>query len=108
MFDTNRRISLPDFIEIYGRKVMSVKKFRLLGVYRLNFEAHAYEQSNIINKRLYSIKRMVFLPFKLKMIFFKAFILPYFDYCISLSIYLSHNALKKLNKAYYLCLQNLF
>ena len=111
MFVTNRRVSLPDFIEIDGQKVMSVKKFRLLGVNldnRLNFEAHAYEQSNVINKRIYSIKRMFFLPFNLKMTFFKAFILPYFDYCISLSIYFSHNALKKFNKTYYLCLHKLF
>ena len=111
MFVTNRRVSLPDFIEIDGQKVMSVKKFRLLGVNldnRLNFESHAYEQSNVINKRIYSIKRMFFLPFNLKMTFFKAFILPYFDYCISLSIYFSHNALKKFNKTYYLCLHKLF
>ena len=75
---------------------------------RLNFEAHANEQSNIINKRLYSIRRMFFLPFELKMTFFNAFILPYSDYCISLSIFLIHNALKKLYNTYYLCLHKLF
>ena len=32
MFVTNRRVSLPDFIEIDGQKEMSVKKFGLLAV----------------------------------------------------------------------------
>ena len=40
MFVIIRRVSLPDFIEINGQKVMSVKNFRILGVNldnRMNF-----------------------------------------------------------------------
>ena len=41
------------------------------------------------------------------MLFFKAFILPYFDYCISLSIYFNKSALQKLCKMYYFCIYKL-
>ena len=40
--------------------------------------------------------------------FFKSFILPYFDYCISLCIYYSKEAIRRLCKAYYIRLHKLF
>ena len=44
-----------------------------------------------------------------KMQFFKSFILPYFDYCISLLIYVPQKmSLTRLCKLYYLCLFRLF
>ena len=42
------------------------------------------------------------------MIFFKAFILPSFDYCISLALYFSKKSLQKLCKSFYFCLYKLF
>ena len=39
------------------------------------------------------------------MLFFKAFILPYFDYSISLSIYFSKQAMQKLCKMFYFCVK---
>jgi len=43
-----------------------------------------------------------------KLQFFKSFILPYFDYGMSLSIYYHKTAIQKLSKAYYFCLFKLF
>ena len=37
-----------------------------------------------------------------------SFILPYFDYCLSLSIYYSKTILQKLCNFYYLCIVKLF
>lgn len=42
------------------------------------------------------------------MLFFKTFLLPYFDYCLSLIIYFSKTAINNLAKIYYLCLYKLF
>jgi hypothetical protein len=41
------------------------------------------------------------------LLFFKAFILPCFDYCVTLSIYFSRNLIEKLGKVYYRTLYNL-
>ena len=43
-----------------------------------------------------------------KIQFFKTFILPYFDYCISLFIYFNKQTLQKFCNKYYLCLFKLF
>ena len=58
------------------------------------------------NRKLFAIKRMFFLPFDVKLQFFKSFILPYFD--SSLLVYFHKQAIHKLCKTYYLCLNNLF
>lgn len=82
-------------------------KFKLLGVVldnRLKFDNFVYNQIRSINKKLYSIRRLLYLPFGVKLLFFKAFILPSFDYCISLSLYFSRYLLEKLGKMYYLTL----
>ena len=111
MFVTKKRIKLPSFIEFDSIKVEVVDKFKLLGVLldnKLNFNAYVAQQCLSINKKLYSIKRLFYLPFNVKLQFFKSFILPYFDYGISLLIYYHKTAIRKITKLYYLCLKKLF
>jgi hypothetical protein len=43
-----------------------------------------------------------------KIHFFKTFILPYFDYCLSLIIYFPPSAYQSLNNCFNLCLYKLF
>ena len=43
----------------------------------------------------------------MKLQFFKTFILPYFDYSVSLIVYFSKEAVKKLAKLYYICIYKL-
>jgi hypothetical protein len=91
-------------------KIKYVKSFKLLGVTideRLNFNEYISELSKTINKRMYSIKRIFYLPYDVKLQFFKTFILPHFDYCLSLVIYFSKKAVTRLAKAYYFCLSKL-
>ena len=88
-----------------------VECFKLLGVTidsRLNFVQHVDNQRKSILNRLYAIKRLFFLSFNVKMLFFKTFILPFFDYCSSLMIYYSKTAIAKLTKVFYICLYKLF
>ena len=88
-----------------------VSQFKLLGVIldnKLNFNLYVAQQCLIINRKLFSIKRLFYLPQATKLQFFKAFLLPYFDYGLSLSIYYHNSAIRKLCKSYYLCLKNLF
>jgi hypothetical protein len=111
MFITNKRIILPKFIEFDFVKVEVVTKFKLLGILidnKLNFNAYVGQQCLAINKKLYAINRLFYLPYKVKLQFFKSFILPYFDYEISLCIYYHKAAIRKLCKMYYLCLKKLF
>jgi hypothetical protein len=111
MFITNKRVELPKSIEIDGQNIEVVTKFKLLGVTidnKLTFDDFVAQQCSSINKRLYMIKRHFYLPEEVKLTFFKSFILPCFDYCISLSIYFNKSNLQRLCKMYYLCLFKLF
>ena len=85
--------------------------FKLLGVHlndKLEFIDHAANVCLSINRRLYTIKKLFYLPYSVKIHFFKTFILPYFDYCISLTIYFHNTAIRKLCKMFNLCLFKLF
>ncbi len=53
---------------------------------------------------MYSIKRLFFLCTSVKIHFFKTFILPYFDYCLSLIINFPSSAYQSLNNCFNLCL----
>ena len=111
MFITNKKICLPTFIEMESIKIEVVSRFKLLGVVidnKLQFKDFVSNQCLSINKRLFSIKRLFYLPFDVKLQFFKTFILPYFDYGLSLSIYYQKSVVQKLCKSYYLCLMRLF
>jgi hypothetical protein len=57
-----------------------------------------------VNKRLFSIKDLFYLSFPVKLQFFKSFIMPVFDYCSTLFIYLTKSTIQKLVNCYYLSL----
>ena len=120
MFVTNKRVKLPKEINL-GTKtennkpvdinVCVVTSFKLLGVTldnKLTFTEHCSNIKKIVNKKLYSIKRLFFLCTSVKIHFFKTFILPYFDYCLSLIIYFPSSSLQSLNNCFNLCLYMLF
>ena len=108
MFVTNKRVKLPNEIfvntkivngKIVETKVRVVSSFKLLGVTidkKLNFSEHCSNIKRIVNRKLYSIKRLFFLCTSVKIHFFKRFILPYFDYCLSLIIYFPPSAYQSL------------
>ena len=120
MFVTNKRIKLPLEIIVDSKKndnkiveikVNVVKNFKLLGITidnKLNFLEHCSNMKKIINMKLYSIKRLFYLATSAKIHFFKTFILPYFDYCLSLSIYFPKSIFQSINNCFNLCLYRLF
>ena len=111
MFITNKRVKPPDFITLGSFNIETVTEFKLLGVTidnKLQFAKHISNLSLIINSKLFSIKRLFYLCTSAKIQFFKTFILPYFDYCISLFIYFSKDIIQRLCNKYYLCLFKLF
>ena len=114
MVITNKRLKDLKSLKVidFGEaKVQIVDKFRLLGVTidsKLNFELYISELRLQINRKLYSIKKLFYLSINVKIQFFKTFILPYFDYCSSLVIYFSKQAIQKLENCYYLCIYKLF
>ena len=61
-----------------------------------------------MNKKIHCIKRLFYLSTNVKLQFFKTFLIPYFDYCLTLTIYYSKTALQKLSNLYYNCLYKLF
>ena len=61
MFITNKRVVIPNNIELNGHIVEVVDKFKLLGITidnKLNFRNHVADLSMIINTKLFSIKRL--------------------------------------------------
>ncbi len=92
MFVTNKHIKnkLPKEIKINDTSVKVVDSFKLLGVTidnGLNFTKYTSDIRITINRKLFGIKRLFYLSTSVKIQFFKTFILPYFDYCLSLLIY---------------------
>ena len=107
----NKRVDLPEEIVVGSNAIKVVKEFKLLGVTidnKLTFKSFVANVRLNINKRLYSIKRLFYLSFSVKLQFFKSFILPIFDYCSSLCIYFPKYLIQKLNNSYYRCLNKLF
>jgi exonuclease III len=112
MFVTNKKdVLIPEKISYGNISIEVVTNFTLLGVNidnKLNFENYVSTLRAKINKRLFSIKKLFFLAKSVKIQFFKTFILPIFDYCLSLSIYYSNKAIQKLFNCYNTCLFKLF
>jgi exonuclease III len=112
MFIHNKRnVNFPSTISFDDHEIEVVDEFKLLGVTidnRMNFKGHVSIVRHAINKKLYSIKELFHLPKAVKVQFFKTFILPHFDYCLSLLIYFSKDAIQSLSNSYYLCLLKLF
>ena len=111
MFVTNKRILLPTSLELFGEKISVVENFKLLGVTldnKLNFKQHCANICSTINSKLFTIKKIFQLCTSVKIQFFKTFLMPYFDYCNSLLIYFSREALQKLFNKFYFCAFKLF
>ena len=111
MFITNKKVKLPNEIEVGKNMVQVVKSFKLLGVTidnKLNFSEHCTNVKKLINRKIYSIKRLFYLATTVKIQFFKTFILPYFDYCSTLLIYFPKQSIQSLNSCFNLCLFKLF
>lgn len=111
MFVSNQKnLNLPKQLSIANNNVEVVDNFKLLGITidnKLTFLKYVSELRNSINKRLYSIDRLFYLSHKVRLQFLKSFILPYFDYCLSLAIYFPKRTLQKLANTYYNCIYRL-
>ena len=113
MFVTNKHTKnkLPKQILINDVQVQVVESFKLLGVTidnKLNFTKYTSDLRKIINRKLFSIKRLFYLSTSVKIQFFKTFILPYFDYCLSLLIYFPKYTIQSLSNCFNNCLFMLF
>ena len=107
----NRKVKAPHHIVIEENSIEVVKEFKLLGVLidnTLNFQKNISNIIKNVNPKLYSIKKLFHLPLSVRIQFFKTFILPYFDYCISLIIYYPKYSIQKLQHFYYTCILKLF
>jgi len=104
----NRKVMPPLNIEIDNNIVTIVKEFKLLGIITLNFQKHILYTIKKTNPKLYSIKNVFHLPLSVRLQNFKTFILPLFDYCLSLIIYFPKYSIQKLQHYYYTCLFKLF
>ena len=105
------KMMIPTSIEIDSHEVAVTDSFKLLGVLidnDLTFNQHIVNICKNVNMKLFSIKKLAYLPFVVRLQFFKTFILPLFDYCLSLIIYFSKTQIQKLSNCYYACLYKLF
>jgi hypothetical protein len=106
-----KKITLPATYKFENFSIEVVSNFKLLGITidnNMNFLDHVRSLRHAVNKKLYSINTLFFLPKSVKVQFFKTFIMPHFDYCLSLLIYFSKKAIQSLSNCYYLCLFKLF
>ena len=108
---TDLKINIDKIIINSKIQIEVVDKFKLLGVIidnKLKFTNNVAETAFKVNKKIHCIKRLFYLSTKVKLQFFKTFLLPYFDYFLTLTIYYSKTALQKLSNLYYNCLYKLF
>jgi hypothetical protein len=111
MFVTNKRIMPPKEIDMNGSAVAVVSSFKLLGVTldnKLKFDTFTSELRKKILVKMYSIKKLYQLCYSVKLQFFKSFMLPYFDYCSTLSIYFTKTVLQRMCSCYNICMVKLF
>ena len=103
MFVTTKRTKASLAIEINGKQVKVVDQFKLLAVTvdnKLNFSNHASILKNSVIRKLYSIKRLFYLSFKVKLQFFKTFVAPHFDFCSTIYLYFPKAKLQKIFNSY--------
>jgi hypothetical protein len=108
---SHMKISIPSEITCETTTISTVNNFKLLGVElscNLDFSNFVSKICMLVNRKLYSIKRLFFLSNSVKLQFVKAFCLPYFDYCSSLCFYHTKTIVSKLHKCYYACIYRLF
>jgi hypothetical protein len=103
MLLTKNKINKPEFIHIKNNKIEVVSSFKLLGVEfndHLDLQPYVDSQLKTIRAKTYSIKRLFFLSENTRLHFFKSFVLPHFDYCNSLVIYLCKTQINQLEHQY--------
>ena len=99
--------NFPNKINVDGNDVEVVKVFKLLGILidnDLHFHNYVRSIKSNVNKKLFSIKKLFFLSKNVKVQFFKTFIMPHFEYCVALSVYLTKTQIESLEKFYNVCL----
>ena len=74
----------------------------------LSFEKHYMLIKKNVNARLYSLHKNFLIPIETKVQFFKTFLLPFFDYCSSLFIYMCKTLLNRFNRFFNCCIFRLF
>ena len=105
------KLNIPTTIKIGTNDVSVTDEFKLLGVLidnKLTFKQHVVNICKNVNRKLFSIKRLAYLPFSVRLQFFKTFILPNFDYCLSLVCYFTKTQIQRLANCYNACLFKLF
>jgi hypothetical protein len=111
MFITRKRNqNLPNSILINGNNVEVVNSFKLLGITidnKLDFGKYAGDIKLAVNKRMFSINKLFYLPFEVKLQFFKSFLLTHYDYCSTIYIYFPKSTIQKISNCYYQALWSL-
>jgi hypothetical protein len=111
MFVSNKRCQFPKSLTFDGITIEVVDHFKLLGVIldnKMRFSKFVSTTCRRINFKLFCIKRLFYMPISIKVQYFKTFVLPYFDYCLTLSIYFSKTLIQKLCNCYYISLAKMF
>jgi hypothetical protein len=104
------RSEFPSALDLHN-SVEVVEEFKLLGVLldcKLNFSNHILNLKKSITKKLFIIKNMFHLSAAVRLQFFKSFILPYFDYCLSIFLYFNNKQIDELENLYNFCILKLF
>ena len=91
-----KRAVHPNFLVIDG-----VDEFKLLGI---TIDHNLFFNKSTVNQRLYSIKRLFYLSFNIKVKFLKTFIQSHFDYCSSLAFYFNKTLVNRIERLYINCL----
>ena len=110
MFVSNTRQKLPTEIEINGVHIKVKQEFKLLGITidnKLTFNNYSNLLKKIVQIKMFSIKRLFYLAYAVRLQFFKTFIAPHFDYCLTLFVYFSKQAISRIVKLYNFCLDKL-
>ena len=120
MFITNKHVNYPSRIKINSHTIEVVDSFvigqtdtvididvveniKLLGITidnKLIFSNFFKNLSKKVLFKLYCIKRLIYLPLNIRVMFFKSFILPHFDYCSSLFVYFSNTLISRIESLF--------
>ena len=111
MILTNKHVETPAEIKLENNLVEVVSSFKLLGVFidnKLQFNEFTQNLIKNVNTKLFSFQKLFFLSQNVRNNFFKTFILPHFDYCLSLFVYFSSHIISEIEKLYNFCIYHLF
>ena len=106
MFLSKAHIKPPINVNLCGSNVEVVSDFKLLGICIDNgliFNKYVDSLKKSVNTKLYSISKIFYLSYPIKIQFFKTFIQPHFDYCSSLTIYMSKTLISQIEKLFNNC-----